>query len=424
MRNQLTVLVSLALLVCTGASANGLLPAPEAADLVPSQLIAAPDPGFASESQAVSFAWALDRNAALEAPQPYVAESREFFETVDAARLQAGYRIDTTAPGAVIRISPEQSGRVTAISAAGIEIEHNGTVLNASQALDQVATSEELRQAGLDFGNGALAFRVKPELGAGDVVLRAGKARGRYLVHVFEPNSPMRLVLGSERSNHIAGQTLAVSARLYDGDAPMAAQRLGGLVTAPDGRTFPLEFKAGTASDGSTQIVLPSEASTQPGLWEVHTFATGRHAGGRLLRDAKIAVAVAAPTARLSGDYGVDSSQGLKVSLGVEAASAGRYEVGAVLYGTDVSGGLAPMAAARTADVLTAGQGELVLEFPAELMGRGFSAPYALRDITLSDQSRMGRLEARAIGPEIAIPAAQGTGPQPLPGGITDIAQQ
>ncbi len=423
MRNSLTKFISAAcLLLSASAGAAGLIPAPGSDDLVASRLIAAPDPGFATESQAVSFAWALDRNSELAAPQPYVAESREFFETVSAASLRAGYRIDTTAPGAVIRISPDQTGNVTGLLPADLEVMHNGTLVPTSAAIDQVATAEQLRQAGLDSGNGALGFRVKPELGAGDVVIRSAKAKGRYLVHVFEPNSSLTLTLGSERNTHLAGESLSVVARLSDGDVGIDGARYGGIVTAPDGRTFPLTFSA-AAGDVAGRIALPTEASSLPGLWEVHTFARGERAGGRLLRDAKIAVAVSAPTARLSGDYTVDASNGLKIAMGVETASAGRYELRGVLYGTDTSGRLAPMAAASSANVLTSGTGELALHFGAELLGRGFSAPYALRDLTLSDQSRMGRLEARAIGPTIEVGSAVGNGsarPAPRLDGIQE----
>lgn len=389
----------LALILAGAAQAQGRLPSPQGGDLVPDRLVAAPDPGFAQERKPVSFAWALDSAANLETSRPFVAESREFYATVEGVKLRGGYAVLTTAPGAVVRISPATED-AAALSAKDLELQVQGRRLPATQAVERAATAEQLRQAGMDVSEGTLAFRVRPELGAGRVELRAGKARGRYLVHVYEPNSPFRLYLGSERDSTLAGERLRLSGRLYEGDRPLAPDSIGGLLVAPDGRSFALDFSAGSDGAAVAEATLPAEAAAQPGLWEVHTFATSRQPNGRVLRDGKIAIAVAAPTARLGEGYRIRKGKGLKVSLEVETAAPGRYEVGAVLYGTDAQGQLRPLAAGRSAAWLEAGGGELTLRFGPELLGRGLGAPYALRDLSLTDQSRMGRLEQRALGPE------------------------
>src|SRR5690606_32512403 len=161
---------------------------------------------------------------------------------------------------------------------------------------------------------------------------------------------------------------------------------IGGMLVAPDGRDFPL--RVGRTRDGvRLDVVLPEHASSVPGLWEAHVLAGGEAAGAPVLGDAKVAFEVAAPTARLRGRYTVrsDAAGQLMFELPVEVGSPGRYEVRAVLYGTDARGELAPVAVGHAADWLGRGAGALTLVFPREVVGNA-SAPYELRQLGLNDQ--------------------------------------
>lgn len=386
------------------ASEAGTLPAASAADLVPATLSAAPPPAFALEREPVQFAWRLNPAQAIEAPQPFVQESREFWSNVDAAELQRGMRIDTTAPGAVIRISPALGARPTPLAIDDFELQVGTRTLPAGQAFEVAADHAALQAAGTDFPAGTIAFRLRPELGEGTVHLRHARAGGRYLVHVFEPQSAVRMLLGSSRDLALNGDRLEISGRLFDGDRPLQAQRLGGLLTSPDGRSFELDFRSNADGELLASIELPRAASATPGLWEVHAFAVHEGRGRTVLRDAKTAVSIVAPTARLAGDYRVDRSDGLRFDFDVETASAGRYEVRAVLFGTDGSGQLRPMANAHSAAWLDQGGGTIGLHFPVDVMGSGFRAPFELRELALSDQGRIARLERRETGPRLEAP--------------------
>ena len=95
-KNLLFCLMSLAL--AASSQAGNLLP-PGSADQSPSKLMAAPVPAGQFERQPVSFAWALDPQAEVAAPSPYLAESREFWALTDGTELKRGFSIQTTAPG-------------------------------------------------------------------------------------------------------------------------------------------------------------------------------------------------------------------------------------------------------------------------------------------------------------------------------------
>ena len=392
----------LALAVGSPAIAQNLqrLPLAGADDLVASALVAAPNPGFNTERAPVQFAWKLDAAQALQASAPYVDDSRQFWVNLSAAQMQRGYAIDTTAPGAVIRLSPGLDSDMTALTLDDLQLQVAGKTMSAAQAVEHAADAEQMRQAGADFSAGTLAFRIRPELGAGRVSLKATKAKGSYLLHVYEPNSSLRLRLAAARDSVVAGSEVAISARLYDGDLAIAAGRLGGLITAPDGRSIDLNFVEGADGSIVARAALPADAASQPGLWEVHTFATAKNGKARVLRDAKTAIAVAAPTARFAEEVGFAQGNGIDVRLHVQAAAEGRYQASGVLYGTDANGQLQPMAAAQSAAWLEAGTSELALHFGPEVLNAALRAPYAVRELGLADQTRMGQLERRAGGIE------------------------
>ncbi len=97
--------------------------------------------------------------------------------------------------------------------------------------------------------------------------------------------------------------------------------------------------------------------------------------------------------ARFSGSVDVDRAGGLGLRLGVESASASRYEARGVLYATAADGALRPVGIAHAAAWLEAGDGSLELTFDRTLLAEsGLGAPFELRDLRLVDQVSMGLL--------------------------------
>ncbi|KAG0923616.1 hypothetical protein G6F32_014210 [Rhizopus arrhizus] len=116
-----------------------------------------------------------------------------------------------------------------------------------------------------------------------------------------------------------------------------------------------------------------------------------------VLRDGKVAFAVARPTARFSGQATPDPAS-RQVALPLQVAAAGRYEARGTLYATARDGQLKPVAQAHAAAWFDGpGAGQLVLPFDQAALPAGFGAPYELRDLQLQDQSRMAPIESRAL---------------------------
>jgi hypothetical protein len=383
------------------ASAAHLLPAgPD--DLVGLRTVALPAPTGAIERKPVAFGWALDPAADVRAAAPFVAESREFWTEVDAAKLQRGLPIDTTAPGAVVRLSP--IGKAAALTPSALQLGRNGKALAAGVAFAHRADAEQLRAAGFDAGAGAAVVQVSPSLGAGRFELRMASAEGRYLLHVYEPASTTVLHARTSRPAVLAGQRLDVAARLDAGAKAAPDTQFGGLLVSPSGRTLPIDFVA--ARDGSVRatVALPANAAVEPGLWEAQVFAEGGDATQRVQRDGRAAFAVAQPLAKLAGDYRFDRAA-LAFALPLEVGAPGRYEVAGTLFATGADGVTRPVAQAASAAWFEPGQRALTLAFDRTHVPAGYGAPYELRQLQLKDQARMGLLESRERAARVTLVA-------------------
>jgi len=395
-------LLAASVLFAGSAQATALL-APGAQDQVPATLAAprAKAMPAALDRKPVSVSQPLDGKASLDAaPAPYVAQSREFWSDVGETELRAGVKFTTTAPGALVRLSPH-GGTGAALDPAGVLVRANGKTLSANDASTAVADAKALRSAGMAVPDGTLVLRLAATGASGEVEIAAPHAQGRYLVHVFEPASTLVLALSADRDTVLAGTAIAFVARLADGANPRALKLASGLVTAPDGYSADLAFTR--HADGSYRATFTPDAahSTGPALWEAHVFSATQAGTATVLRDAKTAFAVSEPSARFGGAAQVSSdATGMHVALDVSTATASRYQVSGVLYGTGADGALHAASLAQSAAWLGAGNAHITLGFDAASL-TDLHAPFELRDLRLLDQATMAVIERRARGMRI-----------------------
>lgn len=379
------VLAALAVASLNAFAAQPLLPA-GGTDQVPSRLAVLPVPAGDFERAPVSFSWRLDPSQALAPPAPLLAQSREFWQTVDAAQLRAGVEIGLSSPGALIRLSPARGA--AALTSRELRLHANGKPV----ALQATASDVQLQAAGMDVAPGTAMARVAPGNGPGRYRLTAATADGRYVMHVFEPDSRVVLQARADRNHAVAGDTVSVAVDLsHDGRAvPMKAEAL---LVAPDGHSQPATVVRGRDGRLRASARMPSNHGTTPGLWELQVFATG----DGVQRDARTAFAVAQPTARFSGVQSVNAAA-LRIALPVQAGSPGRYEARGTLYATAPDHVLRPVAQGHSAAWMQPGIDTLVLSFDRKHLPAGYGAPFEVRQLELHDQTRIAPLEVRARG--------------------------
>ncbi|WEF32695.1 DUF4785 domain-containing protein [Pseudoduganella chitinolytica] len=397
----------LAALCCTTLAAHAELLPQQAGDLTPAALRAAPAtaalaakmPAVAREP--VSFSWAS--RAAVATPQPFVAQSREAYFTVTGAELEQGVALPTTAPRAIVRLQPVGEASIRENEAihpsALILIDAAGRERKAGDGMETLVSADRLAKADLPFASGTSAFRLSADAGSGPLRMRAqGLSPGQhYLVNVVEPDSPLALTMQTTSAAYLQGQQLTVLAQLqHQAGEKVAPGSIDAKLVSPAGRSYPLAFKRG--ADGRMAAVVTPAAidAAEPGLWEVQANVEATVKGQRALRSTRFAVPVALPTARLTRSADLAGENGaLTVKLGIEAASAARYEVRGVLYGT-VQGTLQPLAVGNAAQWVEPGQATIGLPFDATLLA-GSTGPYELRDLQLIDQGRLAVLQRQQL---------------------------
>lgn len=380
----------------------------QAGDLIPATLVDAKSlaadvstraPGLSRDT--VTFSWAIDEDVAVDfAPNPFQAESREFWTTLEAGKLQRGVDILTTAPGAVVRISPVGGARSAPISLDGLQLIRAGRSYSGADAVEDMASAQQLHLNAARFPGGSAAFRINRDVGAGAMTLILPRAAGSALLHVFEPDSSHLLRLAAASDIVLSGSELNISGQFRAEGIARSPSLVQGIVTAPNGATWPMEFRvSGDGFQGS--VPLEGMAGQGPGLWEAHVFAALSTAEGQVLRDSRTAFAVSVPTSRLDGNVSqnTESRTGLSFELGVEVSLASRYEIRGVLMGTALDGSQVAVAVGNSAAWLEAGHGTLPLQFDADSMVRhGVGAPYEIRDLRLIRQGDMDLQERRALG--------------------------
>ena len=383
--------------------------APTSSDIVARELIV-PTASVelpAVNREAVTFAWPLKPGETIETDTaPHTAVSREYWQRVTAAELKAGVTVHTSGPGALIRINPLRQAltdELAAIDPHSLALRtRDGRVLRDAEGMSQLATPEELAQAGVPFPAGTSAFRLSEGLGAGEFTIQAPElpadSQVVYVVHVFDRESPAALELQAARDVFFTGDSLEASASLVAGDTLLPVEEVRAELVSPTGTVTPLETAVNP--DGTLRISgsLSSRELAGPGLWEVHVSTLGHMDALTVRRDARTAFSYTIPTARLTGEARVAArSDQLRIAVGVEAAAAGRYEVRAVLFGTGDDGRLHPAVRADAAAWLEPGIGSITLAVDAgTLASTGLAAPFELRDLRLMDQGRMQVLHRQA----------------------------
>lgn len=410
--HSISLLASLLLAVHAPSSALELL-GPQAADLAAPRTLAAAAPGFAAQDQGfaararetVAVSWAS--STAVEAPRPYLTQSRESYRKVSGAQLNAGIELETSSPRALVRLQPlgeigQRDKDALMPQAMQIRVA-NGKTLSGGDGMEAIVTADKLAKADLPFAPGTSTFRIAEQLGAGSFQLIASGLQDEqeYLINVVEADSPLILEAQTAASHYLHGQQLAVVAQLRDsreGGKKQLVKSFQAELVSPAGRVFPLRFMPIAGGSYRALLKLDAQEVPTPGMWEVRMHSQSQIKGQNIQRSARFGFPVALPVARLTGEVQLQNGKPhLGIQFGVSAASPGRYEVRGMLYGT-VNGSLQPLGVAQAAQWLEVGRGEIALQFDPSLL-KGASAPFEVRDLGLLDQSRIAVLhrQARAL---------------------------
>ena len=346
----------------------------------------------ASKQQAASFSFPLYQSETLNfAAEGQTTASDEYWFTVSGAELNKGVLLNTTQPGALVRISRNE--------ATSSPLKTDSIMLNGQDsvnAVEQVFSEKDLEAVGI-FNNSA-ALRVNASVAAGDLTLRyADKlaADELYTVNVKEKNSDKKLMLNTAKLSYLSAEKLSFAAAIETGDSALALNSAKGIIVSPSGKVYNVDVNIGANGEATVNRadINKIEAPVN-GLYELRIDATASDNGLTVRRTGKVAFGLAKATASIADVVATSAKGAPKATVNVDVQQAGRYEVRAVLLGTDTNGNLKPVMETHAANWLKPGAQSISVPFDRAILAKsGLKAPFAVQHVQLRDQGNMSSLD-------------------------------
>ncbi len=359
------------------------------------------DPDFSERprfmSKSVSFSFPVNSNTVMDFSEKQAhSQSREYRMEVTGEQLRNGVALKTTAPGALVRISGVNNYH--AVEPQNLDLVVANQKFAKGTAFDTLVDSRMMQKTGVGFQRGTTGFKVANHVGQGNFNLKTTQSlndNDRFMVSVFEKNSDLELHLTADKSIYHKGGLMKLNANAWAFGKKQSINTVKGHLIAPSGDKIAVKFN----KNGELQLPLNMATNQVPGaLWTLEAEAETLLNGVSVPRIAKIAFAYAEKTAALRSYnvHVIDSGSKLSAMIPLQANKEGRYEVRAVLYGTNSKGVLVPAMVTHSASDMAAGMGLINMNFDQNLLTQsGLSAPFELRNVQLRDQRQMAVLELR-----------------------------
>ena len=357
-----------------------------------------PQPGSDREMKNVSYSFLIDDINAIDFSQkPSHIQSRQFKLDVSGAQLKSGVSFNTSAKGALVRISAFDGK--SAVEPKNLKLVNpKGQSFSQGKAFDTLVSSSAMQKNGVGFQRGTTGFKLADNMGAGRFTLKAEQgvnSTTSYRINVFEKNSDTEMHLVASKGNYLNNDTLTVDAKVFNQGQTQNIVGIKGQLVSPSGQRFDVEFES--TKDGYVlNKPLDMSAQSVPGaLWELHTETQTKVNGQVVQRNGQLPFAFAEKTAKLTAAATISGQKQSPVAtVPVNANKDGRYEVRAVLYGTDMMGNLKPVMLTHSAANLAAGEGAIFMKFDSKLLKKaGVSAPYEVHNVELRDQQQMALID-------------------------------
>lgn len=355
-------------------------------------------PDSQRELKSVSYSFPISDINQLDFSQKQAhVQSRQYKVDVSGAQLKSGVTLNTSAKGALVRISAFDGK--SSIEPKQLSVKTStGKLYKQGKAFDTLVNSDVMQKNGMGFQQGTTGFKLDDSLGTGTFTLKADNAiasHAKYRVNVFEKNSDTEMHLTANKSNYLKGQALKVDAKVFNLGRTEKIISIKGQLVSPSGKVHNVSF---TPSKEGYVLNTPLDmtADTIPGaLWELHTEVQAKVGGQLVQRNGQLPFAFAQKTASISAKPLISGQKQSPVAtIPVNAKVDGRYEVRAILYGTAKNGSLKPIMMTHSAANLSAGEGALMMKFDPEILANsGATAPYKVEQLELRDQNQMALID-------------------------------
>lgn len=351
------------------------------------------------ENDYAVYHFAISDNYPLkESKQIHQVSSDEYSFQISGVQLNKGVPIVTTQSAAIILINPvnQHTGQISSQ-----KLDHGLLSLyslenKGKSAISKTVSQNQLAQTGVF--DGSIAIFTHKEVDPGKLELTSTQPlliSDVYRITIKEKGSPYTLNMKIKGQSHKQTDQIIATASLVNTQSKSEFQlnSLSAGLIAPDGRHFPVAMQPLPSGEFQLKVTPPDNViSPNGGLYEVHVKTDAKLERLNVRRDAKLAFALTRNTAELT--QVTFNQTTLTAQIEFNAHLASRYEIRALLHGTDAQGNLVPIMESHAAQTVNSGKETLEIAFdPGDLSRSGTKGPYKLSNIRLYDQQQVGLID-------------------------------
>lgn len=334
--------------------------------------------------------------------------SDQYWLTVTGKALNQGIQLPISQTNASVRISPKQNKQqsltTTSIDSRQISfMPVNAPASNkTSQYMENILNADKLATAGVFAHSSGFTLRHSAPIGLYQMQVKQTLAENaQYIINVKEKNSPKQLSLTaplatSQTDNLTLSLTLANQALRHSPTAMLFDNH---------GNSYPLSVTK-QAQQWQLTLANGAELPTSQHLMALEINTNEIVAGQLIKRSIRTAIKRYSHSANIDQQLQVDWQQQLpqQLSFNLNVASASRFDVSAVITGTDQQGQEISIMRTQAAQWFETGKQTLTLPIDQALISQmQLSAPFRIRELTLTDQGQLARLSYQAYASELHL---------------------
>ncbi|WP_299492438.1 DUF4785 domain-containing protein [uncultured Shewanella sp.] len=385
------------------------LSSPKTGDIYSQSLNTAEHPAINTHRQYISY---VSKATNKERPAPAItqtSQSDQYWKVVTGSQLNKGISFSVSQTNSIIRIAPRHD-TLKSLNISDTISPHDIIITPKNQAAIKQALTQRpialiqskvdadaLATAGLNDNSSALTLSndAKP----GEYQLQVTKqlpSEGRYLINVKEKGSPFQLTLSAPIAINQKTKTIDFNLTLSQSNKQLTPKVF---LQNNQGLQTPLNI---SLHQDHWQAHLPDNLALSHhnrGLSEILVNLETQVDGLPVIRSVKTAFKAYVNSAKITNEITIvrKNKQLHSLLLNLDVANEGRYEVSAVLLGTNKQGKTEAIFTTQAASWLTPDSSQLKLMLDNALVqSSGLTAPFTLSELELKDQSQMARLSYQA----------------------------
>jgi len=323
-------------------------------------------------------------------------QSRSYTLLVDGRALQKGVPLMTDAGGALVMLSKSGTKNPSSnLRLKDIEIGSSVGQMKASdQAMSLGAEISQLKQLQPELFGQSMAFKLAPQLGHGELILRAksAPANERFVIHVYDKNSKHALQAQYQDANLPQGGVFTFSSNVTGVNLKHAEAQW----VYADGTRLNAKLQQ---NGKAFRVSVPNRAHAPGELVTLKMKTRTSIAGKQIWRDIDLPINPQVKTAQLAGTPTLKRvGHRYWISVPIHATGESRFEVRALIGNGNKNNRLY-----YSANYFSPGSATLNIELEPSQVALAEQGQLILKELQLLDQGQLAVLSNLSLNQPLAL---------------------